>query len=339
MTMMGSIDGAIGAVTADTTVGEVRSDPRTGDWGRLLFPITFDVPPDDVPLSRVGDYLPWYHYVRTQTTVDIVNDLLSRAERAGQGQRDETPDENLGTGAVAFGQPFLHIYSDPEMAAMDGKPVGYRLRDVGLFCFPAQGIDPEAGQRAPFAIVSAGGGFAYVGSMQDSFPHCLWLSRHGVNAFALQYRPDAQLACEDLARAVSFVFAHADELGCDTRGYSLWGGSAGGRMTAYLGTYGPAAFGGDALPRPSTVVVNYTGHSDASASDPATFSAVGEADGIASWRRMQARLERLSRLGVPTEFHHYPGLPHGFGLGLGTAAEGWINRALAFWMDHRRDLR
>lgn len=305
--------GSLSGVTPTTTVGEVRNDARTGDWGRMLFPITFDVPGDDVPLSRVGDYLPWYHYIDTDTTVAIVRDVLARA---GEGRT-----------------VFIPIYSEEEMAATDNEQVGYRKRDTGLFFFPAQGL--AEGDRAPFAIVNAGGGFAYVGSMQDSFPHCLWLSQHGINAFAMQYRPDAQLACEDLARGISYVFAHADELGVDTDGYSLWGGSAGGRMAAYLGSYGPAAFGGNDLPRPAACIVNYTGHSDYTTSDPATFSAVGERDGIASWRRMRSRLEAMSAAGIPTEFHHYAGLPHGFGLGLGTVAEGWIDQAVAFWMANR----
>lgn len=46
---------------------------------------------------------------------------------------------------------------------------------------------------------------------------------------------------------------------------------------------------------------------------------------------MQRRLEAMSELGIPTEFHSYEGPPHGFGLGTGTVAEGWINDAVAFW--------
>ncbi|UQT40599.1 hypothetical protein M5E89_06910 [Acidaminococcus intestini] len=42
-------------------------------------------------------------------------------------------------------------------------------------------------------------------------------------------------------------------------------------------------------------------------------------------------MEILSNLGIPTEFHHYPGLGHGFGLGTGTASEGWFDKAVAFW--------
>ena len=58
---------------------------------------------------------------------------------------------------------------------------------------------------------------------------------------------------------------------------------------------------------------------------------MGDRDGIADWRVMQARLDAMSALGIDTEFHVYEGLGHGFGLGTGTAAEGWINDAAAFW--------
>ena len=167
--------------------------------------------------------------------------------------------------------------------------------------------------------------------MQDSFPHALELSKLGYNAFALIYRPGAQAACEDLARAIRFVFENAAELEVDTDCYALWGGSAGGRMAAWLGTYGPSAFGGGSLPRPGTVVMQYTGHSEYTQNDPPTFACAGESDSIANWRTMQRRLEAMSHLGIPTEFHHYPELPHGFGLGTGTVAEGWLEEAVAFW--------
>ena len=48
---------------------------------------------------------------------------------------------------------------------------------------------------------------------------------------------------------------HAKELEVSTDGYSLWGGSAGARMAANLGSYGSAAYGGDDLPRPAAVIM------------------------------------------------------------------------------------
>ena len=84
---------------------------------------------------------------------------------------------------------------------------------------------------------------------------------------------------------------------------------------------------------PAAVIVNYTGLSEVTGYEPPTYSAVGTSDGIASWRTMQERLATMSEMGIPTEFHSYDGLPHGFGLGTGTVAEGWINDAVAFWED------
>lgn len=281
--------------TADTPIETVAADPVFGDYGRLLFPV------DDWYMSgeTLGDLqLTWYSNIDPGETVEIVNSLYNRAA-AGE-------------------TVFYDIYTEEEKAADPEKA------DTGLFFFKG-----EPGEK--FAVCNAGGGFAYVGAMQDSFPHALELSKRGYNAFALIYRPGAQTACEDLARAISFIFENAEELEVDTGCYSLWSGSAGGRMAAWLGSYGPAAFGGDDLPRPGTVVIQYTGHSDYTESDPPTFACVGESDWIANWRTMKRRLEAMNRLGIPTEFHHYPGLSHGFGLGTGTVAEGWLDEAVAFW--------
>lgn len=294
-------------VTGETLIQDVIDHPLFAGFGRLLFPVTFSASTAGMTLADLPECLPWYSEIRVETTVDVVSELLARRAE----------------GQVVF----YDIYSEEERAADPS------LADTGLFRFAAEGL--AEGERAPFAVWSAGGGFAYVASMHDSFPHALALSRAGLNGFAVQYRPDAQLACQDLARAVSFVFEHADELGVDTEGYALGGGSAGARMAAYVGGYGPATFGGSDVPQPVAVIMQYTGHRDLSGADPATYACVGTSDGIASWRTMQSRLEALSASGVATEFHAYEGLRHGFGLGVGTVAEGWIDDAMAFWQEAR----
>jgi len=35
--------------------------------------------------------------------------------------------------------------------------------------------------------------------------------------------------------------------------------------------------------------------------------------------------------GIPVEYYNFPNAPHGFGLGVGTSAEGWVNNAVQFW--------
>lgn len=213
---------------------------------------------------------------------------------------------------------FYDIYIDAEKAADPAK------RDTGLFFFKGK---PDA----KFAVVNAGGGFAYVGAMHDSFPHALELSKTGYNAFALIYRPGSQTACEDLARAIAFIHEHAKELEVDVSDYSLWGGSAGGRMAAWLGSYGTESFGEARYPRPAAVIVNYTGLSEVTGKEPPTYSAVGSADWIASYRTMQKRINAIKANGTDAVIEVFSGLPHGFGLGTGTLAEGWINNAVAFW--------
>ena len=92
-----------------------------------------------------------------------------------------------------------------------------------------------------------------------------------------------------------------------TEGYSLWGSSAGARMAAAIGSQGIASFGGDDHPKPSAVVMAYTGHSEIAAHEPSTFVVVGENDGIASPSVMERRVAALRRIGAEVEFHRYSG--------------------------------
>jgi hypothetical protein len=38
--------------------------------------------------------------------------------------------------------------------------------------------------------------------------------------------------------------------------------------------------------------------------------------------------------GIDVEFHVYQKVGHGFGLGIGTNAEGWLEDAVQFWENH-----
>ena len=96
-----------------------------------------------------------------------------------------------------------------------------------------------------------------------------------------------------------------------------------------------SATGRSDIPQAAACIMQYTGYTSVSADDAPTYACCGTSDGIASWRTMQSRLESLASYGIPTEFHAYNGLPHGFGLGTGTVAEGWINDAIRFWNQQR----
>ena len=93
---------------------------------------------------------------------------------------------------------------------------------------------------------------------------------------------------------------------------------------------------GSGYPQAAAVIMQYTGYTAASRDDAPTYVCVGTSDGIANWKTMQNRLKTLESYGIPTEFHAYEGLPHGFGLGTGTVAEGWIDEAIEFWEDQMK---
>ncbi|HPQ01135.1 MAG TPA: alpha/beta hydrolase-fold protein [Termitinemataceae bacterium] len=287
------------AFARDTRIEDVIQDPAFGNFGRLLFPVNKRYYSGDT-LGKLA--LTWYG-INPDRTVEIANYLKERAE----------------SGDTVF----YDIYSDEE------KAQDPRKKDTGLFFF-------RGNKGAKTAIVNAGGGFVFVGAMQDSFPHALELSKKGYNAFALIYRPGAQTACEDLARAIAFLHENAGELGIDMRDYSLWGGSAGARMAAWLGSYGTERFGGARYPRPAAVIMQYTALSEVTGQEPPTFACVGTNDGIAPYTIMEERINRIRANGTDAEIKVFQGLSHGFGLGEGTVAEGWINDAIKFWEKHMK---
>lgn len=289
---------------SQSTVSDVINDPLFGSFGRLLFPVDRNVS-SSMTLAQVSTssvYM-WYPYIQVEKTVEILNYLHSQAARG----------ETI----------FYNIYSSEEMTANRSKA------DTGIFVF-------KGDNGNPFAITNAGGGFAYVGAMHDSFPHSLELCKAGYTAFALIYRSDDPY--NDLARAITFIQENSEILGVAKTNYSLWGGSAGARMAATLGnlTNLRQLTGNSEIPQTSAVIMQYTGYSSVSEFDAPTYNCVGSNDGIASWRTMQNRLQRLSALGIPTEFHVYEGLGHGFGIGTGTVAEGWVKDAIDFWKENMK---
>jgi len=286
--------------TVDTSILDVIKYPGFDDYGRLIFPAN-DGYYGGRTLGALS--LTWYSNIRPDKTVEIANYMRDHAD----------------AGDIIF----YDIYTAEEKKADPAK------KDTGLFFFKG-----NSGEKV--AIVNSGGGFVYVGAMHDSFPHALELSKKGYNAFALIYRPGVGTACEDLARAIAFVFDHADELQVDTKDYSLWGGSAGARMAAWLGAHGTESYGENAYPRPSVVIMQYTALSEVTGNEPPTYNCVGTKDEIADYRIMEYRIRAIRAKGIDAEIDVFDGLSHGFGLGTGTVAEGWLGNAIVFWKGHMK---
>ena len=283
-------------LTVENSISDLLAHPGLQDFASHMLPRAEDAK-SSLRLKDIGRLMPWHSHIRPREIVDSLNRLVDD---------------------VARGLPVFYSFSSQAS-----------LREqTGLFFF-------RGNPAAPFALICPGGGFRYVGSLHEGFPLAQYLSKQGYNAFVLQYRIGGEkVACEDMAQALSWIFSHASELDISTSDYSVWGGSAGARMAADLGSYGSLALGGEDLPGPCAVIMAYTGHNWLTKGDPPTFSVVSEDDPIASARVMKERTDALKANGIPAEILIVKRSGHGFGLGTGTDADGWAAQALKFWQKH-----
>lgn len=287
-------------LSTDSRISDLLNHPAFAGFARHLLPWDDRTYDGEIRLSNISTLLPYHSHVNPGVVVRALNRMIA----------------DVSQGKTVF----FDVYSETQKLSDPSK------RHTGLFFFRGK-------PGAPWAIIAPGGGFAYVGSVHEGFPYAVDINKQGYNAFVLKYRTGSggEVATQDLAAAISYLFDNAKTLGIGTQDYSVWGSSAGARMVASIGSHGTAAFGGKQLPRPATVVMAYTGHSDYSLDEPPTFVVVGEHDGIAPPALMERRVATLRQAGTPVEYHKYPDLGHGFGTGAGTSAEGWILEATRFW--------
>ncbi len=289
-------------LTPNDTVLDVVNHPSFSGFGRFILPLERGSYRDDMPLNRVASLLPYHSHVHAERVLSTINRIVDEA----------------ATGQVLF----YDIYSQPQKQNDSTK------NNTGLFLIRGK-------PGAPFAVICAGGGFSYVASIHEGFPYAFEISEKGYNAFVLQYRVGGErVACEDLAAALSYIFSNAKALEVGVDNYSIWGSSAGARMAARLGSVGAVAYGGNRLPKPCVVVMAYTGYSNVSQNDPPTFITSSEDDPIASVSTIQRRADALKNAGVDVVYRKYKKSGHGFGLGIGSDAEGWIDHAIQFWTMH-----
>src|SRR5687767_4636921 len=192
-----------------STIRDVVNHPAFEGFGQFILPLDRGRYNIDLPLENIASLLPYHSNVDPDAVINTINYMIDEA---------------------ASGETiFYDIYTDQQKQSDPTK------ESTGLFFFRGE-------PGAPFAVISPGGGFSYVGSVHEGFPHAIALSQKRYNAFVLQYRVGGeQDACEDLAAALSYIFKNAKTLDVNTENYSIWGSSAGARMAARIGSYGAAA--------------------------------------------------------------------------------------------------
>ena len=290
-----------GHLTTEDYVRDIVTHPAFHRFGELLLPWDDNTRYFDTHLRDVGSLMPYHSHVNPDVVVSALNRMIDDVD---SGKR-----------------VFYNFYTEQQKQSDQAK------NKTGLFFYRGK-------PGAPFAIVCPGGGFSYVGSLHEGFPLAWEISKKGLNAFVIRYRVSEQQATEDLAAAIGYIFQNAQMLGVSTSGYSLWGGSAGARMVGNIALNGVANYGVGNLPQPATAVIAYTGQSSYSLHFPPTFITVSANDGIANVSTVDRRVQNLKNAGVDVEYRRYNQAGHGFGLGVGTDAAGWIQYAIQFWQNH-----
>jgi len=292
---------------ADSSLADLVEHPAFKGFGARLLPGAYNVSDGAIPLHRVDSILPHHRHVDAAAVLGALNHMIGEAGRGGT--------------------IFYDFHTEEQKRETQDKA------STGLFFFRGK-------PGAPFAVICPGGSFRYVASLHEGFPLAVELSKKGYNAFVLKYRvacaqalkASGFLACEDLAAALSYIFRNAEELAVARHDYSLWGASAGGWMADSTAARGTAHFGGDDLPAPCALVMMYPVLTGFCGNVPPTFFAVSATDEIIT-ALVEQRVKDMLEAGIDAACREYLA-GHGFGLGTGTDAEGWLEHAVRFWRKH-----
>ena len=189
--------------------------------------------------------------------------------------------------------------------------------------------------------------------------------------FVMRYRAypdnDNNGPMEDIARAVKYITGHAQQFGVQTESYALIGYSSGGHLA---GLFASDALGykNYGLPKPGAVILAYPivqfseitpiyrvgidpfvcgrfyyeySLADLITEDyPPVYFWYGRDDltlNLLCWPLQGPALSKaLAAHGVPYKEVVYDHAAHGIGLGRGTAADGWLDEAAAFWEEQTK---
>lgn len=254
-------------------------------------------------------------------------------------------------------QVIYPFYTEDEVAKKPELAQGY------LTHFPVN-------EKTGFVVLCCGGAYIGAASMIEGYPSCKEINDMGYHVFTVNYRASefakAPNPIDDLAKALQFIFSHAEALNVDPAHYAVGGFSAGGHLAACFGTeaLGWKKYG---LPRPETMILAYPvitmgeyTHEDSrknflqenadneemrerysvekqvTSVYPPSFIWQCDKDYAVPIQNTQMLVAALEQAGVDKEYVTYDSTMHGWGSAKGTMAEGWIRQAVAFWEKHQK---
>lgn len=325
---------AAGTITTETTMGEIRSDPRvqaSGIWTNSKFR-------DIKPLQT--------YYYNKQTLAEFVGGENAEASAAGL---------NLAVENYEAGRQVTYkLYSDEEIAADPTKEV------AELNYFPAKT------PNAKYALVLSGNISTRTAELKECISTAYELHEKGYAVFTMRYRvfqnASDNAPLDDIGRAVQFITEHAKVFDVQTENYALLGYSSGGHL---LGLFCGRELGYQKykVPKPGALLLAYPINDFFEykpiyhlAMDPHTLQSryyewtisgciTDDYPPVFHWYGMDdyvfpllwypaqrpALNKALQAHHIPYEERLYKRATHGVGTGTNTDAEGWLDDAAAFW--------
>lgn len=245
------------------------------------------------------------------------------------------------------------VYSESELKA-----------DSSKVC--VQVLEYRKRESNKVAIIIPGGGYSNVCSFSEGWPIAQELFERGYNCFVLYYRvfPNAYMPnpIEDVARLVKRIKENYPDL--DLNGYLMLGFSAGGHLAGIWAT--KQGYPRYNLPKPKFLsltypvidlslkkgvtranclgencseeeVKKYSVHTNVDENYPETYLWQGRNDQCISFENSVIMDKALTENNVKHKYVVYDDTCHGFGVGKGTCAEGWIDDMIKFFNENNKE--
>lgn len=320
----------------------------TGEQGQdTLVGVSADGPAEPVSADELGG-------VRELVELDVDEEGLMRLSDA-----HVSPDPATVTGTVLTAgvtpceQQRLFLWEEGNVPAVtEDRGSGMdpvRFRPTITSVPVPKGTDVKGA-----VLLCAGGAFIFRGDEADCYPTAEELVARGYQCFVVDYRlrPFTQEeGALDLARAVRFVRAHADDFGLPSEshiavgGYSAGGILAGEELINWRGHVTPDALDPAYVPdeldavsadaAADAMIYSFYGRLSVASLDeellagadlPPTYYCYGTRDPF--YDQFEAQVELMRRLGYTVRARVLQGWPHGFG-----ALGGWIPEFDAFMQE------
>lgn len=219
-------------------------------------------------------------------------------------------------------------------------------------------------EKAKVAIVIAGGGYGCVCTLPEGLPVCVDLHKKGFTVFSFVYpvKEESKLANECLKSFIKLLFKNEIRMNIDMDDYIVVGFSAGAHLAGSVATDNFGMFT-EGYPNPGLIGLAYPVISMGTYSEKGTkINLLGndpteeeikayslelhvdshysnvfiwscDKDNVVPFENTLLMVEALKKNNIDYRLEAFDDDKHGWSLGNGTKAEGWLDRLVEFYYD------